>query len=101
VLACVARSARTRLLNDISRRDYLDYSASLCETHDMSGKDIASAFKRASRAAVRRALDNGHDVTVKTGKRVVRRSASGAEDTVLELDHAYARPKKKRYDLTP
>jgi hypothetical protein len=50
---------------------------------------------------VRRALDNGHDVTVKTGKRVVRRSASGAEDTVLELDHAYARPKKKRYDLTP
>ena len=73
----------------------------LCDPEAMSGKEIASAFRRASRAAVCRALDNGHDVTVKTGKRVVRRSASGAEHTVLELDHAYARPKKKRYDLTP
>ena len=79
----------------------LAWVVALCDTEDMRGKDIASAFKRASRAAVRRALDNGHDVTVKTGKRVVRRSASGTEDTVLELDHAYARPKKKRYDLTP
>lgn len=73
----------------------------LCDTETMSGKEIASAFRRASRAAVRRALDNGHDVTVKTGKRVVRRSASGTEHTVLELDHAYARPQKKRYDVTP
>jgi hypothetical protein len=65
----------------------------------MSGKEVATAFRKASRAAVRRALDSGLDVTVKTGKRVVRRSPSGSEATVLELERAYVKPKLRRYEL--
>ncbi len=69
----------------------------------MSGNQVATAFRKATRTAIRLAQDHGHglDVTVKKGKRVVRRSPSGAETTVLELDRAYARPKKNRYELTP
>jgi len=65
------------------------------EAAQRHGVHAVSRAVRIEHSALRRrvqATSSGHDVTVKTGKRVVRRSASGTEHTVLELDHAYARP---------
>ncbi len=65
----------------------------------MTGQQIAKAFKTASRAAVRDAYARGLSVTFKRGKRIIRRSPEGHEETVMELEKAYVRPKKPTYKI--
>ncbi len=65
----------------------------------MNGEQVASIFKSASKAAVRRAFNKGLSITVKNGKRIVEKSADGTEKTVVELDKAYTRPKRRSYHI--
>ena len=65
----------------------------------MKGKEVSSIFKSASKAAVRRAFNNGISITVKNGKRIVEKSADGTEKTVVELDKAFTRTTRKRYRI--
>jgi len=65
----------------------------------MNGKEVSSIFKSASKAAVRRAFNNGISITVKNGKRIVEKSADGTEKTVVELDKAFTRTTRKRYRI--
>ena len=55
----------------------------------MGGEQVSKLFKTASRRAVRETLASGGSVTVKQGKKIVRKSASGKVTTVVEMDRAY------------
>ena len=65
----------------------------------MNGKDISSIFKSASKAAVRRAFKNGLSITVKNGKQIVKKSANGDKITVVVLDKAYTKTKRKQFKI--
>jgi hypothetical protein len=66
----------------------------------MSGKDIAKAFRAASRAAGDTARSAGHDVVVKRGRKIVSVAADGSETIVKSLDRAYVQSRKKTYKVT-
>ena len=65
----------------------------------MSGKDIAKAFKSASRSAGDRAKANGHSVVLKRGRKIVRRSPEGIEQVVRTLDKAFVRAGSKTFKV--
>lgn len=66
----------------------------------MSGKQISKLFKTASRRAVRETLASGGSVTVKRGKKIVRKSPSGKVTTIAEMDRAYRKVKRREYHLS-
>ena len=66
----------------------------------MSGKDIAKAFRAASRSAGDAVTSSGHDVVVKRGRNIVTVAADGSETIVKSLDRAYVQSHKKTYKVT-
>jgi len=65
----------------------------------MSGKDIAKAFKSASRKACDRAIANGRSVVVKRGRRIVELKPNGKQRTVRTLEKAYVRASANAYKV--
>jgi hypothetical protein len=57
----------------------------------MSGKDIAKAFRSASRIAGKNATASGRTVVTKRGRRIVSITDNGQEKVVRTLDKAYVR----------
>jgi hypothetical protein len=57
----------------------------------MSGKDIARAFRTASRNAGEKATAAGHSVTFKRGRNIIVRAADGGEKVVHTLEKAFVR----------
>jgi hypothetical protein len=53
----------------------------------MSGKEIAKAFKSATRSAGNQAITDGRTVVVKRGRQIVRLTRDGKEDVVRSLEN--------------
>mgnify|MGYP001610645179 FL=1 len=65
----------------------------------MSGKDIAKAFRSASRMARNTAAANGRTVVVKRGRLIVSVSNKGQEKVLRTLHKAYAFGGAKSYKV--
>ncbi len=65
----------------------------------MSGTQVFKLFKKASRRAVKETLASGGSVTVKLGKKIVKKSGSGKVITVATMDRAYRKVKQHTYHL--
>jgi len=63
----------------------------------MRGKDIAKAFRSATRSAGNKAISDGHTVVVKRGRQIVGISQDGKQHVVRSLDKAYVRSHAKTY----
>ncbi len=71
----------------------------LCDSIDMSGKDIEKAFRSASRHAGDKAISDGHTVVVKRGRQIVGLTRDGKQQVVHSLDKAYVRSHAKTYKV--
>lgn len=65
----------------------------------MSGKDIAKAFRSATRSAGDKALSDGHTIVVKRGRQIVGIARNGESHVVRSLDKAYVRSSTKTYKV--
>ena len=65
----------------------------------MSGKDIAKAFRSASRMAGKKATASGRTIVVKRGRQIVSVTDKGQEKVVRTLDKAYVRGCEKTYKV--
>ncbi len=70
-----------------------------CYRYDMSGKDIAKAFRSASRMAGKKAFDRGRTVVVKRGRRIVSVTGKGQVKVLRTLDKAYVLRHAKTYKV--
>ena len=65
----------------------------------MSGKQIAKAFRSATRNAGDKAISAGHTIVVKRGRQIVSIDGNGESRVIRSLDRAYVKNSAKTYKI--
>jgi hypothetical protein len=66
-------------------------------SRDISKKDLVKSAQEASEKAVNKTRKAGGAVTFQSGKKIIKKHASGRVEVLKELEKAYVRTTKKRY----
>jgi hypothetical protein len=65
----------------------------------MSGKEISELFSTASRRAAHDTLTGGGTITIKHGRKIVKKTSSGIISEKSSKSVAYRKVKKRSYDI--